>query len=147
MMPRTQATERDKRKKALRAIVRAGQMRTQQDLARALQADGFTVGQATLSRDIAELDLRKLNGTYILSEDMRLADMVQNAVKAVRDVNNMLVVNTASGMAQGVAAAIDGAALKGVLGTIAGDDTILMICEDDNVAKATGKELSWQMTK
>ena len=127
--------KRNARQEAIRQLVRQKHIRTQKDIVEGLEGMGFSCTQATVSRDINEMGLRKLQeGVYILPEDLLLqrlvADLVQNVVVA----NNLIVIKTAAGSAQGVAAALEAAGEPKVLGLVAGDDTILVVATDDEQA-------------
>lgn len=127
---------RNNRQDAIRDIVRNKSIKTQRALVEELEAQGFACTQATVSRDIADMGLRKLaEGVYVLAEDLRLQRMVSELVCEVNRANNLVLVKCQSGTAQGVAAAIDQAQLPHVVGSIAGDDTILVICSADDGAK------------
>ena len=129
--------KRNGRQEVIRDIVRNESVKTQRALVEFLQARGFACTQATVSRDIADMGLRKLpEGVYVLAEDLYLQRMVSELVTGAARANNIVVVNCQSGTAQGVAAAIDDAALAGVLGSIAGDDTIMAVCQTDDDARA-----------
>jgi transcriptional regulator of arginine metabolism len=120
--------KRNERYNAIREIVRLRHIRTQRDLVEELKKRGFACTQATVSRDITDMGLRKLpEGIYMLSEDMHLQRMVSTLVDGVTAIGNLVVVKTSTGTAQGVAAALDAADIPAVLGSIAGDDTILVI--------------------
>lgn len=124
--------KRNNRQDAIREIVRAKAIKTQCDLVQELEAAGFTCTQATISRDIANMGLRKLpEGVYVLAEDLHLHRMVSELVVNVIRAKNIVMVHTQPGTAQGVAAAIDAASLPDVAGSIAGDDTIMVVCVDD----------------
>ncbi len=124
--------KRSKRQEAIREIVRTKDIRTQRALVEQLKADGFDCTQATVSRDIADMGLRKLpEGVYVLAEDLHLQHMVSQLVVGVSRANNLVVVKTQPGTAQGIAAAVDGAELPHITGSIAGDDTILVIAQTD----------------
>jgi len=99
---------------------------------------GFVVTQATVSRDITEMGLEKKQsgGYYVLPEDVFVRRMVRELVVEVTAAQNLVVVKASSGAAQGVAAALDGAALEGIVGSIAGDDTILLVAPDNDRASA-----------
>ena len=104
-------------------------IKTQRALVEELEAAGYTCTQATISRDIADMGLRKLpEGVYVLAEDLHLQRMVSELVVSVIRANNIVVVRSQAGTAQGVAAAIDAAGLPDVAGSIAGDDTIMVVC-------------------
>lgn len=131
------AMTRADRQQAVKRLVRNRPMRTQAELVEALRAEGFDVAQATVSRDIADLDLRKgRTGVYVLAEDERFRTMVAAAVRETRRAANQVIVITDPGSASSVAAAIDAAQPDGVLGSIAGDDTILVIGADEAAARA-----------
>ncbi len=138
---------RGDRHKAIREIVRSCSVGTQNELADALSKRGFDVAQATVSRDIAEIDLRKEDGAYVLPEDLRLSQMVRTLVHDVARASNQVVVKTEPGAAMSVAAAIDAAGLDGVLGTIAGDDTIFVAAASEEDGKNVEKEISARRKK
>ena len=120
---------RNSRQDAIREIVRDKSIKTQRALVEELEAAGYTCTQATISRDIADMGLRKLpEGVYVLAEDLHLPRMVSELVVSVIRANNIVVVRSQAGTAQGVAAAIDAAGLPDVAGSIAGDDTIMVVC-------------------
>jgi len=120
--------KRLERQEILRRIVRRERIRTQRDLVDHLRAQGYVCTQATVSRDITEMGLRKLpEGVYVLAEDLHLQRMISELVTKVVQADNMVIVKASPGTAPGVAAALDGAGLEEVLGSIAGDDTILVI--------------------
>jgi transcriptional regulator of arginine metabolism len=130
--------KRNERYNAIREIVRSRYIRTQRDLVEELKRRGFACTQATVSRDITDLGLRKLpEGVYMLSEDMHLQRMVSTLVDGVTATGNLVVVKTSTGTAQGVAAALDAADIPAILGSIAGDDTILVIATSAEQAMAT----------
>lgn len=123
------------RQSAIRRIVRAERIRTQRDLVDRLRAEGFVCTQATVSRDVTEMGLRKLpEGVYVLAEDLHLQRMISELVVNVVGTGALVLVKSTPGTAPGVAAALDGADLDGVLGSIAGDDTILIITTDEESA-------------
>ena len=128
------SASRSLRKEAIRELVRTHNIRTQGELVSLLKEQGFAVTQATVSRDIADLDLRKGDGVYVLSEELALRTLGRKQVRDVRRAGNQVVVITGPGAAQATAAALDAANLEGVLGTIAGDDTILVIAADEDSA-------------
>jgi transcriptional regulator of arginine metabolism len=120
--------KRLERQEIVRRIVRRERIRTQRDLVDRLREQGFVCTQATVSRDITEMGLRKLpEGVYVLAEDLHLQRMISELVNKVVQADTMVIVKASPGTAPGVAAALDGAGLDEVLGSIAGDDTILVI--------------------
>lgn len=135
--------QQSSRQDAIRWIVRSKPIKTQKDLVSELCANGYTCTQATASRDIAEMGLRKLPaGVYVLAEDLRLQHMVSEFVTGVDCVNNQVLIKTLPGTAAGVAAAIDDADLADVVGSVAGNDTILAITRGNESASATSALIS-----
>jgi transcriptional regulator of arginine metabolism len=129
--------KRDERYLAIREIVRSRHIRTQRDLVEELKKQGLSCTQATISRDIADMGLRKLpEGVYMLAEDLHLQRMVSDMVRRVTVAGNLVVIKTSAGSAQGVAAALDSANMPAVLGSVAGDDTILAVTPDERQAQA-----------
>lgn len=124
--------KRQERQDAIRKVVRAERVRTQRALVDRLKEAGFECTQATVSRDITEMGLRKLpEGVYVLAEDLHLQRMVRDLVKDVGRSANLVLVKAQSGTAPGVAAALDAAELEGILGSVSGDDTILVVMVDE----------------
>ena len=122
--------KRQQRHDIIRDIIREHNVKTQRDLANQLQAAGYECTQATISRDIMDMGLVKSReGYYVLPEEMRLQRMVSELVEEVHVAGNMVVVKTFSGGAAGVSAALDKASLRGALGTVAGDNTIMIAAE------------------
>ncbi len=135
-MVRDMAKKRNGRQDAIREIVRTEDVRTQRVLVDELKRRGFDSTQATVSRDIADMGLRKLpEGMYVLAEDLHLQRMVSELVIGVQRTENLVIVKAQPGTALGIAAAIDAAELPDVLGSLAGNDTILVITQtaDDGV--------------
>lgn len=132
------AKKRNGRQEAIKWIVRNKAIRTQRDLVNELRTQGFSCTQATASRDIADMGLRKLpEGIYVLAEDLHLQRMVSEFVTNVECANNLVVIRTQPGTAPGVAAAVDAADLTEVMGSIAGNDTVLAISRTNGSAAMT----------
>ncbi|HEY6764701.1 MAG TPA: ArgR family transcriptional regulator [Candidatus Sulfotelmatobacter sp.] len=131
------------RQRSILDALRQGPIPSQEMLQRALRKRGFKVGQATLSRDIRELNLSKAGNGYSLphaDNSLGLAlppvsRLVREFVLEVRTAQNQLVIKTIVGSAQPVAAALDEADWEEIVGTIAGDDTILIVCPDKEAAR------------
>lgn len=127
---------RNNRQDAIRDIVRGQSIRTQKALVDELQSIGFNCTQATVSRDIADMGLLKLQeGIYVLAEDLHLQRMVSEFVISIDRANNLVVIRSQPGTAPGVAAAVDAACLPEVKGSVAGNDTILVITDDSEAAE------------
>lgn len=138
------AKKRNGRQDAIREIVRNKDVRTQRMLAEELKKCGFDCTQATVSRDIADMGLRKLpEGVYVLAEDLHLQRMTSELVVDVTRADNLVLVKAQPGTASGIAAAIDAAELPDVLGSLAGNDTILVIAR----TAADGERLEAMITK
>ena len=124
------AKKRNGRQDAIRDIVRNKDVRTQRVLVDELRAMGFDCTQATVSPDIADMRLRKLpEGIYVLAEDLHLQRMVSELVTGVLRTDNLVMIKAQPGTASGIAAAVDAAELPDVLGSLAGNDTILVIAQ------------------
>ena len=124
------AKKRNGRQDAIRDIVRNKDVRTQRVLVDELHAMVFDCTQATVSRDIADMGLRKLpEGIYVLAEDLHLQRMVSELVTGVLRTDNLVMIKAQPGTASGIAAAVDAAELPDVLGSLAGNDTILVIAQ------------------
>jgi transcriptional regulator of arginine metabolism len=130
------------RHKVILELLDDGPVASQEELQRLLHKRGFDAGQATLSRDIRELGLAKTADGYSLpgreaaseTDLPPVSRMVREFVTSVRAAQNLLVTKTSIGSAQPVAAALDGENWPEAIGTIAGDDTILIVCEDKRSA-------------
>jgi transcriptional regulator of arginine metabolism len=134
---------KQQRHTAIRELLVKTLVTNQDDLRRKLAGRGFHVTQATLSRDIHELQLSKgpagysLPGNVDTDEDTLpgVREVLESFGLEVRQALNLLVFITRTGGAQPIAAGIDYEDWPEVVGTIAGDDTVLIICADDKQAK------------
>lgn len=140
------------RRQRLQAIidtVSTKRIRNQAELAEALRKAGHKVTQPTLSRDIAELGLVKGAAGYSLPEqaeqpkvtDTELGNTVRKFVISVFVANNFVMIKTFSGSASVVAWALDRAGWEEMIGTIAGDDTILLMAKNTKGAEGIGREI------
>lgn len=118
---------------------------TQEELMTRLNDIGFKVTQATVSRDIKELRLLKTlssDGKYhytsinkgINDNKDNVRGFFNNSVISVRSAQNMVVIKTLAGMANALCASLDGMEIRSVIGTLAGDDTIFIVCSDTDSA-------------
>ncbi len=129
------------RQSAILAIVETKAVSSQEDLRKLLLHRGWDVTQATLSRDLRELRLARVpsphGARYAVTdgtmEESRVAleTLLPQLFLRVDGVSEMIVLRTVPGGAQPIAAALDGEAWPDVLGTIGGDDTILIVCRSD----------------
>lgn len=123
-------------------IIHRYEVETQEDLARYLNEAGYSVTQATVSRDIREMSLVKVPGVRVRQRYMTAADaggggsgndglerryagVLQDGIVSMEQAGNLLVIRTVGGMAMAVAAAVDALKMDGIVGSIAGDDTIM----------------------
>ena len=154
----TASENKVERHSAIRALLTAGNagiVASQDELRRKLARRGFKVTQATLSRDIRELHLMKGRDGYALprngdgafaSEDDEdelpaLGELLASFGLRVKRAQNLLVLITVMGSAQPVAAALDYAELAEIVGTVAGDNTVLIVCPDGRRASALCEQL------
>ena len=137
---------------AIRDVVEHEAIRSQEQLRQRLAARGFVVTQATLSRDIKEIGLvkRSSDGAYqsagadappARTVVTALSRAVSEYMASAEPVQQLIVLRTGAGQAQLLGVALDRARLPGVVGTIAGDDTILVIARDARSAQRIVKKL------
>lgn len=130
------------RQQTIVELAHEGPLPNQQELCKVLARRGFQVTQATLSRDINELRLVKTAEGYILpngdapAEPMpAVSRVLREFVREIRRAQNLLVIKTIPGSAQPVAVAVDAEGWDEVVGTVAGDDTILIISGNNKKAR------------
>ena len=133
-------------------LIQKKDVETQEELSAYLEKEGFQVTQATVSRDIRELKLTKIamdNGKqkYAVITDAD-SGMMEKYARVLREgfismdlAKNIVVIKTVSGMAGAVCAAIDAMKFQEMVGSIAGDDTIICIIRDDEEAVKIMKKL------
>lgn len=148
-------TSRVTRQARIAELVASRGVRSQTELARLLAGEGIEVTQATLSRDLDELGAVKLRGAdggaavYVIPEDgspvravqggtSRLSRLLGELLVGADGSGNLAVLRTPPGAAQFLASAIDRAALDEVVGSIAGDDTLMVAAREP----LTGRELA-----
>ena len=141
------------RREAILLLISAEDISTQNELRDKLVEQGFHVTQATISRDIKEMHLVKSvgpEGTYRYQVaksrekyeiSHKFYSIFRDSAVSVACALNQVVIHTYTGMAQAICATMDGLDWAGVLGTIAGDDTILVICRDRISATDLAKKL------
>jgi transcriptional regulator of arginine metabolism len=155
------AASKTARHAAIVGIIRAHAVRSQSELGDLLKADGFSTTQATLSRDLDELGAVKLRPpdgglpVYVVPEDgaplaaraesderpPRLARLLGELLVSAEASANLVVLRTPPGASNFLASALDRAGLPQVLGTVAGDDTILVIARDPHGGRALADHL------
>jgi transcriptional regulator of arginine metabolism len=124
------------------AVIRDQSVHSQTELAELLAEAGIQVTQATLSRDLEELGAVKISGAYLIPEDgnrplrqseqapARLVRLLRELLTGADASGNLVVLRTPPGAAQFLASALDRSGLPDVVGTIAGDDTILVVARE-----------------
>jgi len=133
---------KEKRQSAILDIIAASNVETQEELGELLADRGFNVTQATISRDIKELHLIKVQadrGIYKYSVNEysavlnteRMLRIFKETVTSVRGAGNIVVVTTLSGSANAAAEAIDTFAITGIIGSLAGDNTIFLVVRQE----------------
>jgi transcriptional regulator of arginine metabolism len=139
-----------RRQSAILDAIQRQRVRSQEQLRRRLRGAGYDVTQATLSRDVRELGLVKAGGAYQPpsapaanghSSKALFNRAVAEYLTHVNRVQQLVVLRTGPGQAQLLGVALDGARLPEVVGTIAGDDTILAIAPDARRARALVRRL------
>ncbi|MGI6664646.1 MAG: arginine repressor [Christensenellaceae bacterium] len=146
---------KEARQSAILDIIASENVETQEELAERLAGRGFKVTQATISRDIKELHLIKVQaerGVYkyavneystVLNTE-RMLRIFKETVTSIRGVGNLVIVTTLSGGANAAAEAVDTMSMDGIVGSIAGDNTIFFAVEEkerENII-ATLKEMT-----
>ena len=144
-----------KRQEKIIEIIQNHEVETQEDLAGYLTEAGYAVTQATVSRDIRELSLEKVPGQkvrqkYAMRSTIpvaaeikhpaaqpanRYAALLQDGIVSMEQAGNLLVIKTAVGMAMAVAAALDAMEIEGIIGCIAGDDTIMCAVKTEKMVQ------------
>jgi transcriptional regulator of arginine metabolism len=129
-------------------LIRDRAVHSQTELLALLEEDGIATTQATLSRDLDELGALKVRGAYVIPDDgspvrgveggtARLSRLLGEVLTSTDASGNLAVLRTPPGAAQYLASALDRAALNYIVGTIAGDDTLLVVAREP----LTGAEL------
>jgi len=137
------------RQEAILSLVTQQRVASQWELQRALRHRGVDAGQATLSRDIHELGLVKTDNGYALRQNGASSDpslpsvsrLVREFVTNIQAAQNLLVLKTSVGSAQPVAAALDAQKWPEQIGSIGGDDTILIVCVDTKSANGLARKI------
>jgi|UniRef100_A0A7V3RI24 transcriptional regulator of arginine metabolism len=148
-MPQSKYKIKKIRQQKIREIIETKEIATQEQLVAELLKQNISVTQATLSRDLREIGVVKMIkglGEYVYkiadevsTSKKELKNKFLNFVKEINDTGNLILVKTPPGEAQGVARVIDLAEIEHILGTVAGDDTILVVIDSADNAKKVKK--------
>ncbi len=121
--------QKAKRHSTIIDVVAARPLKLQSDLVKLLRLNGFNVTQASVSRDLEELGIVKANGVYQLPA--AAFDTSSFGLRSIEPCgDNLLVIRCDSGLASAITVRIDAAKIDGIVGTIAGDDTIFIAVAD-----------------
>lgn len=132
------------RQKIIKDIVGNSEIETQYELTTSLKERGFNVTQATISRDIKELGLIKIlskdksKSCYSLPQDdkfTKLQNLFQHSVININSAENLIVIKTISGAANSACTFIDKIGFEEIIGSVAGDDTIIVVIKDKKSTK------------
>jgi transcriptional regulator of arginine metabolism len=134
-----------RRAKAI-ALIKAGKISSQGDLVKELKKAGFSVTQATASRDLEEIGAVRGRSGYTLAESdnesmARSMPLPGDLILSVEASGNLAVVRTPPGGAQFLASALDHSGISSIIGTIAGDDTVLVVARKASGGAELAKEL------
>src|SRR5262245_23232616 len=132
-------TELSCRHREILEIISSKPVATQQDLAAQLSRRGFAVTQSSISRDIVKLGLTKLDGHYVAPEDAVTVGGPVTEIDTAGD--HIIVVKTEVGLAQPAALTIDRAKIGEIVGTVAGDDTILIAVKNGAAQRLAMKKI------
>ncbi len=135
-----------KRQTSIINLINNNSIETQDELLVLLKEQGFNTTQATISRDIRELNISKVSydggrHKYIVgqakepSNNKSYKHLLGNCIISMDHAENIIVIKTVAGMAMAVAAAVDGLAIEDIMGCIAGDDTIFLAIKHSNLAE------------
>jgi transcriptional regulator of arginine metabolism len=134
---------KEKRQQTIRNLIRAKNIGSQNELTEILSKDGFYVTQSSVSRDLDELGIVKVNGFYALPKVS--SDIRKYGLLSLETAGEALVVAKCEpGLASAVAVRIDNDKIAEIVGTIAGDDTIFIAVKDAKAQKAVIKKI-WEI--
>ncbi len=128
---------KNKRQLAIISIINEKPIKTHEQIVTELEKLGFSVTQATISRDIKELALiKKPDGVYAVSDNvMYEGNAFARSVTSIDYAGNIIVIKTTPGTASAVAALVDDTLGKDIMGSIAGDDNIFLVVKGEDTAK------------
>lgn len=141
----------DRRKRQLKILelISTCAIRTQEDLAEALTAEGWEVTQSSVSRDVAALKLVKVDGSYqrpariaVTTENPNERRITEGVLTVEMAGDSLVVLHTPPGEANRVGVAIDRLAWSDVVGTLAGDDTIFVAVKDRTAQRRVAREIA-----
>ncbi|MGT2934346.1 arginine repressor [Streptococcus castoreus] len=144
--------KKETRHQLIRSLISETTIHTQQELQERLRKNGITITQATLSRDMKELNLVKVtsgNDTHYealaISQtrwEHRLRFYMEDALVMLKVVQHQIILKTLPGLAQSFGSILDAMQIPEIVATVCGDDTCLIVCEDNKQAKSCYETLS-----
>lgn len=133
---------KEKRQQTILNLIRARNIETQDELTKSLTKKGFSAAQSSVSRDLDELGVVKINGYYSLPQAQTKQDFGLFNLEAAGE--NLIVARCGSGLASAVCVRIDQGKIAEIIGTIAGDDTIFIAVKNRKSQKVAMK-IIWEM--
>lgn len=134
---------KEKRQRVIRDLIRKSDISTQEELSERLAKAGFSVTQSSVSRDLEQIGIVKVNGIYALPE-LSVNTQRFGLLSLETAGDNLIVADCESGLASAVAVRIDNAKLPELVGTIAGDDTIFIAVKNSKAQKSAIKKI-WEI--
>lgn len=134
---------RDKRRAAIRDLLLEAPVRNQEELLEKLERRGLGASQPVLSRDLRALNVAKRAGAYQIVEEERVTPLEQlnSLLRSVEPVSHFLLLSCEPGAASAVARALDSEELDGLVGTLAGDDTVLVAVKSNAAAQRVRRRI------
>ena len=143
----------ERRRQRIKEIIAEKEVNTQSELAKILSNEGYSVTQATVSRDIKELGLVKEKGrvlnyryalpsaVYSFNSQDKVVVLLKSYILSVVSACNLIVIKTLEGHASACGMAIDKLEIEGVLGSVAGDDTVLIVASNESLAATVTQKI------
>lgn len=134
--------QKGERQNAVLELISQNQIGTQEELSELLESKGFTVNQSSVSRDLVELGIIKVNGFYSVPQKSNYASFGLLSLEIAGE--NMIVAKTETGFAAAVCVRIDNAKISEIVGTIAGEDTIFIAVRGSKEQRIVLKKV-WEL--
>ena len=134
---------KSERQVSILSIINSARISRQEELVRLLRRNGFDVTQASVSRDLDELGIVKVDGIYS-QPGRRIGTFDLGLISVSTSGNNLVVAKCHSGLASATAVRIDAAKIEEIVGTIAGDDTIFIAVKDEHGQRTVIKKI-WEL--
>ena len=137
-------TPTEERRAALRSILSEGDVRSQSELMEKLRSKGISASQPVVSRDLRKLKAAKRDGTYQVFDEERVTPLttLRSLLRAESAVQHFAMVHCEPGAANAVARALEAEDIEGVIGTLAGDDTVLVAAATPAAARRVRRRVA-----